>query len=102
LLSGEDDSSLTTVPSAQEQRRLRGARQEVVERMLGQLESQLQDVAEPTELTNQLGKLNRAIEEHSTMVGSLTEQRGQLLREHNQLQSADSAQRSEYSDAVAL
>lgn len=102
LLAGEDDSALTAVPSAQEQKRLRGARQEVVERMLGQLESQLQDVAEPTELTNQLGKLNRAIEEHSTMVGSLTEERGQLLREHNQLQSADSAQRSEYSDAAAL
>ncbi|MFV4913134.1 AAA family ATPase [Microbacterium lacticum] len=102
LLAGEDDSALTAVPSAQEQKRLRGARQEVVERMLSQLESQLQDVAEPAELKTQLGKLNRTIDKHSTMIGSLTEQRGQLLRQHNELQSADSAQRSEYSDAAAL
>lgn len=102
LLAGEDDSALTAVPSAQEQKRLRGARQEVVERMLSQLESQLQDVDEPSELTTQHGKLNRTIDGHSTMIGSLTEQRGQLLREHNGLQSANSAQRSEYSDAAAL
>lgn len=102
LLSGDDDSALTAVPSAQEQKRLRGARQEVVERMLNQLESQLQDVAEPAELKTQLGKLNRTIDEHSTKIGNLTEKRGQLLRRHNELQSADSAQRSEYSDAAAL
>ena len=102
LLAGEDDSALTAVPSAQEQKRLRGARQEVVERMLSQLESQLQDVAEPTELNTQLGKLNRTIDEHSAMLGSLTEQRGQLLLEHNKLQSTNNAQRSEYSDAATL
>lgn len=102
LLSGEDDSALTAVPSAQDQKRLRGARQEVVERMLSQLESQLQDVAEPAELKTQLGKLNHTIDQHSAMIGSLTEQRGQLLRQHNELQSADSTQRSEYSDAAAL
>lgn len=102
LLAGEDDSALTAVPSAQEQKRLRGARQEVVERMLSQLESQLHDVAEPAALKTQLGKLNRTIDEHSTMIGSLTEQRGRLLLKHNKLQSEDSAQRSEYSDAAAL
>lgn len=102
LLAGEDDSALTAVPSAQEQKRLRGARQEVVERMLSQLESQLQDVAEPTELNTQLGKLNRTIDEHSAMLGSLTEQRGQLLLDHNKLQSTNNAQRSEYSDAATL
>ncbi|WP_305091432.1 AAA family ATPase [Prescottella sp. R16] len=102
LLAGEDDSALTAVPSTQEQKRLRGARQEVVERMISQLESQLQDVAEPAELKTQLGKLNRTIDEHSTMIGGLTGQRGQLLLKHNKLQSADSAQRSEYSDAAAL
>lgn len=102
LLTGEDDSALTSVPSAQDQKRLRGARQEVVERMLSQLESQLQDVGEPAELKTRLGKLNRTIDGHSTTIGSLTEHRGQLLLEHNKLQSADSAQRSEYADAVAL
>lgn len=102
LLSGEDDSALAAVPSAQEKKRLRGARQEVVERMLGQLESQLQDVAEPAELTTQLGKLNHSIDEHSTKIGSLTQQRGELLVEHNQLQSAGIALQSEYADAAAL
>lgn len=102
LLSGEDDSALTAVPSTQEQRRLRGARLEVIERMLGQLESQLQDIAKPAELTTQLGKLNRTIDEHSTEIGNLTQQRGQLLVEHNKLQSAGSSHQLEYADAVAL
>ena len=47
ILSGEDDSALTEVPSAQEQKKLRGAQQAVIERMLSQLESQLPNVAEP-------------------------------------------------------
>jgi hypothetical protein len=102
LLSGEDDSALTAVPSPQEQKRLRGARQEVVERMLSQLESQLQDVAEPAELGTQLDKLNHTIDEHSTKIGSLTKHRGRLLLEFNQLQSSGRAQQSEYSDAAAL
>ena len=58
LLTGEDDSALVAVASPQEQKRLRGARQEVVERMLGQLEAQLQDVAEPAELMAQLGRVS--------------------------------------------
>lgn len=102
LLTGEDDSALTAVPSAQEQKLLRGARQEVVERMLSQLESQLQGVAELTELKAQLDKLNATIDKHSAMIGNLAEQRGQLLVEHKKLQSVDVAQSSEYSDATAL
>lgn len=102
LLTGEDDSALTAVPSAQEQRRLRGAQQEVIERMLGQIEAQLQGVAGPTELKAQLGRLNATIDKHGATVGNLTEQRSQLLVKLNELQSADVGQRSEYSDATVL
>ena len=102
LLTGEDDSALTAVPSAQERKRLRGAQQEVIERMLGQIEAQLQGVAGPTELKTQLGRLNATIDKHGVTVGNLTEQRSQLLVELNELQSADVGQRSEYSDATVL
>lgn len=102
LLTGEDDSALEAVPSAEEQKRLRGARQEVVERMLGQLEGQLQDVAEPAELKEQLGKLNRAIEVHTTAVGDLTKQRGQLLADRTRIENEEQAHRVEYSDAATL
>jgi len=102
LLTGEDDSALVAVASPQEQKRLRGARQEVVERMLGQLEAQLQDVAEPAELKAQLGKLNRTIDEHSATIGGLAEKRGQLLAERNRLQEIERTERVEYSDATAL
>lgn len=102
LLTGEDDSALTAVPSAQEQKRLRGAQQAVVERMLSRLESQLQGVAESTELKAQLDKLNAAIDKCSAMIGDLAEQRGRLLVEHKELQSSDVAQSSEHSDATAL
>lgn len=102
LLTGEDDSALIAVASPQEQKRLRGARQEVVERMLGQLEAQLQDVADPAELMAQLGKLNRTIDEHSATIEALAEKRGQLLAEHNRLQKVEQTERVEYSDAAAL
>lgn len=102
LLTGEDDSALVAVASPQEKKRLRGARQEVVERMLGQLEAQLQDVAEPVELKVQLGKLNRSIDEHSATIGGLAEKRGQLLAERNRLQEVERTERVEYSDAAAL
>ncbi|WP_455158900.1 AAA family ATPase [Schaalia cardiffensis] len=102
ILSGEDDSALTEVPSAQEQKKLRGAQQAVIERMLSQLESQLQNVAEPKELKTQLDKLNATIDKHSAMIGNLTKQRGQLLLEQSKLQSADVSQHSEYSDARVL
>lgn len=102
LLTGEDDSALVAVASPQEQKRLRGARQEVVERMLGQLEAQLQDVAEPAELMAQLGKLNRTIDEHSATIGGLAEKRGQLLAERSRLQEIERTERVEYSDAAAL
>lgn len=102
ILSGEDDSALTEVPSAQEQKKLRGAQQAVIERMLSQLESQLQNVAEPKELKTQLDKLNATIDKHSAMIGNLTKQRGQLLLEQSKLQSADVSQRSEHSDAKVL
>lgn len=102
LLTGEDDSALVAVAPPQEQKRLRGARQEVVERMLAQLEGQLQDVAEPAELKAQLAKLNRTIDEHTTMIGGLAEKRGQLLAERNRLQEVEGTERVEYSDASAL
>lgn len=102
LLTGEDDSALETVPSTQEQKRLRGARQEVVERMLGQLETRLQDVTEPTELTEQLAKLNRAISEHTATVGGLARQRGQLLADRTRVEREERIYRLEYSDAAAL
>lgn len=102
LLTGEDDSALVAVASPQEQKRLRGARQEVVERMLGQLEAQLQDVAEPAELMAQLGKLNQTIDGHSATIGALAEKRGQLLAERNRLQEVERTERVEYSDAAAL
>lgn len=102
ILTGEDDSALTEVPSAQEQRKLRGAQQEVVKRIRSEVESQLEGVAEPAELKAQLDKLNTTIGKHSAMIGNLTEQRAQLLVEYNTLQDEDVAQRSEYSDATAL
>jgi len=102
LLTGEDDSALVAVVSAQEQKRLRGARQEVVERMLAQLESQLQDVADADALKDQLGRLNQTIDEHGATIGSLTRERGDLLAERNGVQEAGSAHQHDLSDARAL
>jgi len=102
LLTGEDDSALVAVPSPQEQKRLRGARREVVERMLVQLEARLQDVTEPTELKTQLGRLNQTIDEHSATIVGLAEKRERLLAERNQLQEAEKTERVKHSDATTL
>lgn len=102
LLTGEDDSALEIVPSTQEQQRLRGARQEVVERILGQLEIKLKDVAEPTELKDQFAKLNSAISEHTAMVSELTKQRGRLLADRTRIEDEERTHQVDYSDAVTL
>lgn len=102
ILTGEDDSALTEVPSAQERRKLRGAQQEVVERMLSTLESQLEGVADQTELKDQLCRINAAIDKHGAMIGDLTERRSELLLKLSELQSLGVAKRSEYTDATML
>lgn len=102
LLQGEDDSALVAVASAQEQKRLRGARLEVVERMLGQLDAQLQDVAEPGELQNQIAKLNQSIDGFSATIGDLAKERSDILAERTRVQEGGRLQRVEYSEALVL
>lgn len=102
LLSGEDDSLLTEVPSAQEQKRLRGARQEVAEGILKQLELQLQHVADPVQLKVQFSRLNNEIRQHNLEIGGLTQQRGQLVAELSKLQTEGEVRWTEYSDAKVL
>ena len=70
--------------------------------MLSQLESKLHGIAEPIKFTARLDKLNATIDRRSAMIGNLTEQCGQLLVEHNELQTANVAQCSEWSGATAL
>ncbi|MDN4175845.1 AAA family ATPase [Nocardioides sp. SOB77] len=78
LLEDEDDSALVAVDSKQERNRLSGAKIEVIDRLLAELEAQLSETPELAELRDQLARLNSTIEGHSSAIGELTAQRNRV------------------------
>src|SRR5699024_6485745 len=75
LLEDEDDSALTAVDSKQERTRLSGAKIDVIDRLLAELEAQLSETPEPEELREQIARLNNTIESQSRAIADLTAQR---------------------------
>jgi predicted nuclease with TOPRIM domain len=102
LLEDEDDSSLVAVDSKQEQTRLGGAKIEVIDRLLAELEAQLSETPETGELREQLARLTLTIENHSRAIGDLTAERNQIAEELRGRQQDGATVRTEFGDVVAL
>lgn len=102
LLEDEDDSALVAVDSKQERNRLSGAKIEVIDRLLAELEAQLSEAPEPAELRDQLARLNSTIEIHSSAIGELTVRRNRLAEQLRTSQQTGAAARNELSDTMAL
>lgn len=102
LLEDEDDSALVAVDSRQERNRLSGAKIEVIDRLLAELEAQLSETPEPAELRDQLARLNSTIESHSSAIGELTARRNRLAEQLRTSQQTGAAARNELSDTMAL
>lgn len=102
LLEDEDDSALVAVDSKQERNRLSGAKIEVIDRLLAELEAQLSETPEPAQLRDQLARLNSTIESHSSAIGELTARRTRVAEQLRTSQQTGAAARNELSDTIAL
>lgn len=92
FLEDEDDSSLVEVESKSELAKLSTAKIDVIDRLLRDLEAQLADDPEASELRDQLARLNATIEAQSNSISGLIEHRTTVssdlrarLREHRDL-----------------
>ena len=102
ILTGEDDSDLIAVPTPQQKRLLREAQQEIVQRMLREIELQLQDVAEPKNLSEQLDRLNAEIDVRNAKLEPLLEERNEFLAIYKQRQTENDFRSMEKSEAETL
>src|SRR5699024_3627839 len=90
------------VDSKQERTRLSGAKIDVIDRLLAELEAQLSETPEPEELREQIARLNKTIESQSRAIADLTAQRYQIAEQLRANQQAGATARNELGDALAL
>jgi hypothetical protein len=102
LLQDEDDASLIATPAKSDRSRLSGAKLEVVDRLLADLEAQMSDTPDITELRQQLSRLNESIDEQSASIEQLTSARDQLASAHSDSQNEGARTRRRLGDADAL
>lgn len=102
LLQGEDDSHLIEQPDKREKSRLDGAKVEVIDRLLADLEARLSDTAGEAELKDQLMRVTRTIEQESEAVSRLTERRSRAIAHLREAQDGYHAARSELSEVSTL
>jgi len=102
LLQDEDDSSLVATESNADRNRLSGAKIEVVDRLLADLEAQLSEAAEVGEVRSQLARLNSTIEQQSASIEQLTGERDELAKAHTSAQREEADTRRRLGDANAL
>lgn len=102
FLQDADDSDLIEVESTSERAKLSGAKIDVVDRLLRELEARLADAPEASELRAQLGRLSRAIEAQSGSISSLVNSRNQMSSGLREQQNRLSDVRSEWAESGVL
>lgn len=102
FLENQDDSSLIEVESRTELSKLSRAKTDVVDRLLRDVEAQLSDIPEASELREQLGRLNRTIEQQSASVSQQVSQRSALTAALGDQQRQLAAHEAEWADTTAL
>lgn len=102
MLQDEDDSDLVASQSNNDRTRLTGAKVEVVENLLSDLQSQLHDEPEVSEVNQQLSRLNASIEAQSASIEQLTATRDKLAAARTATLEEGSATRQRLADGDAL
>lgn len=102
FLQDEDDSSLIPVESKSELAKLSNAKLDVVNRLLRELEAQLSDTPEASDLRDQLARLNASIDQQSGSVSQLVERRASVTKQLGDQQKKFAAYKAEWGDANAL
>jgi hypothetical protein len=93
---------LIAVESKSELAKLSNAKVDVVDRLLRELEAQLSDTPEATELRDQLTKLNASIDEQSGSVSVLVERRAAVTKRLGTEQKQFADYEAEWGDTNAL
>lgn len=78
MLEGDDDSNLLASPSTRDERRLKGARLEVVDQLIGRLEERLIDVEEAASVRDQAARINATINGTTASIKELTSARADV------------------------
>lgn len=102
LLEAEDDSSIVASQEARQGTRTTGAKIEVIDQLLSDVEAKLVDTADEGALRDQLARLNGAIAEHTSTVEGLLAERSGLMEQLRLVQQAVQRARIELSEVGAL
>lgn len=79
MLEGDDDSNLLASPSSRDERRLKGARLEVVDQLIERLEERLGDAEDASSIRDQAARLVSSIEGLTSSIRELTTARSTVL-----------------------
>lgn len=102
LLEAEDDSSIVAAQGVREGTRTTGAKIEVIDQLLSDIEAKLVDTPDEVELRDQLARLNGAIADHTSTVEGLLSERSGLAEQIRALQETVQEARTELSEVGAL
>lgn len=102
LLQAEDDSAVVAVPSAQEKSRISGAKVEVIDRLISEVEAKLSETAEAGQLRDQLARINNAMNEQNVAMSDVWSRRAEVNDGLRHAQQRLSDARSEMAEVVAL
>ncbi len=102
LLEDEDDSSLVQGESSKDKNKLKGAKLQIIEQLVTQIESQLEGVAAPTSLREQLDRLNHTIDDQGYAIGELARTQTDVLDRKQAADETSLNHQMELGDARAL
>ncbi len=102
VLQSEDDSGIVAVPSTQERMRVSGARVEVIDRLIGEVEAKLAEAPDVDQLRDQLAHLNNSINEQNTAMSVVWARRAEAGEGLRLAQQRLVAARSELTEVIAL
>lgn len=102
LLEAQDDSAIVATQEAQKSTRTNGAKIEVIDQLLNEIEANLSDTPEEAELRDQLARLNNSIAESTSTVEEVLAERSALVEQLRLSQQTVHKARVELSEVGAL
>ena len=102
ILQAEDDSAVVAVPSAQENARVSGAKIDVIDRLIAEVEAKLSETADAEQLRDQLARLNHTINEQNAAMSDVWTRRAEASEGLRRAQQSLGEARSELGEVVAL